>query len=87
MKKQIQRFLEITGGVILILLGVVMLVTPGQGILAIVGGIFLISPQHGRRLIWHLGKVWKRVKTWLFSWRFKRTVKRKNFKRPKRSKK
>lgn len=86
MKKKIQRFLEITGGILLILLGIVMLVTPGQGILAIIGGIFLISPQHGRRLIWHLGKIWKRVKMWWFSWQFKRTIKRKIFKKAKRLK-
>lgn len=79
MKKQVKRLLEIIGGIALILAGIIMLVTPGQGVLAIVGGVFLISPQHGRRLVWHLGKIWKRVKTWFFSWRFKRTTKRRNF--------
>ncbi len=86
MKKKLRRFLEIIGGGILLFAGIIMLVTPGQGILAIIAGIFLISPRHGRRVVWHLRQIWKRVKMWWFSWKFKRTVKRKNFRKAKRIK-
>ncbi|MCF7845660.1 MAG: hypothetical protein K9L85_00295 [Candidatus Peribacteraceae bacterium] len=75
--KSLKRILEITGGALLILIGIVMIFTPGQGLLAIIGGVFLISPQHGRRLVWYIKKAWKRVKMFWYSWRFKRVVKRK----------
>lgn len=81
MKKEIKRCFQIIGGIILILAGLVMLVTPGQGILSIVAGVFLISPYHGRRLVWRIKRGWKRLKCWWFSWQFKRVIKRKVLKK------
>ena len=39
------RVLKVLGGFALLLLGVIMLVTPGPGILAIAGGIALLSTE------------------------------------------
>jgi uncharacterized protein (TIGR02611 family) len=39
------RVLKVVGGFALLLLGVIMLVTPGPGILAIAGGIALLSTE------------------------------------------
>jgi len=75
MKKKIRRFFEIIGGGFLILAGIVMLATPGSGILAIVTGIMLISPYHGRRILWWGKQLWRRIKSWWYSWRFKRVIK------------
>lgn len=77
MEKKVKRFLEIVGGSLLVLAGVVMLATPGTGILAIVAGVMLISPHHGRRIIWWLKQFWRGLKGWWYSFRFKRVVKRK----------
>ncbi len=79
MKNDFKRFLEIAGGSLLVLAGVVMLVTPGMGILAIVAGVMLISPHHGRRLVWWLKQFWRGAKGWWYSFRFKRTVKHSKF--------
>ncbi len=79
MKKRVKRFLEITGGSLLVFLGVAMFFTPGSGILAIVAGIMLISPHHGRRVIWWGKQLWRGTKGWWYSWRFKRTVKHSKF--------
>ncbi|MCF7836438.1 PGPGW domain-containing protein [Candidatus Gracilibacteria bacterium] len=87
MKKEIKRFFEIVGGGFLILAGIVMLVTPGQGVLAIVAGIFLISPQHGKRVVWWGRQLWRGVKGWWFSWRFKRVIRRRIFQRAEKLKK
>jgi hypothetical protein len=82
MKLSILRFFEIIGGIALIIVGLVMLITPGSGIVAIIAGIMLISPYHGRRVIWWLKKkFWRGVKSWWYSWRFKRVIKRKIIKK------
>ncbi|MFH0834019.1 MAG: PGPGW domain-containing protein [Patescibacteria group bacterium] len=74
-----KRILEITGGVLLILLGIVMLFTPGQGIFAIVAGVVLVSPYHGRRLIWRLKEFWKLLKRKWYARKYRRVIKRKIF--------
>jgi hypothetical protein len=81
MKLSILRFLEIAGGIALIVIGVVMLVTPGSGVIAIIAGITLISPQHGKRVIWWVKKFWRSAKSWWYSWKFKRVIRRKIFKK------
>jgi uncharacterized protein (TIGR02611 family) len=39
------RVLKVVGGFALLLLGIIMLVTPGPGILAIAGGIAMLSTE------------------------------------------
>jgi len=39
------RLVKVVGGFALLLLGVIMLVTPGPGILAIAGGIAMLSTE------------------------------------------
>lgn len=39
----IRRVLRIAGGIILLILGVIMMVTPGPGLIAIAGGLLLLS--------------------------------------------
>jgi hypothetical protein len=41
-----------------------MFVTPGPGIAVVIAGVMLVSPQHGRRLIWYLAQVWRRAKAY-----------------------
>ncbi|MFH0776199.1 MAG: PGPGW domain-containing protein [Patescibacteria group bacterium] len=77
--KKLKRFGEIALGVILILAGIIMLFTPGQGILAIVAGIFLISPYHGRRIVWRLKELWKTLKRKWYARKFRRVIKHKIF--------
>lgn len=86
MSPKLKRIGEITIGVLLVLLGVVMIFTPGQGSIVIVIGIMFISPYHGRRVLWRLKMLWKRTKTWWYSWRYKRTVKRVAYLKKKRNK-
>jgi len=82
--KSFKRIIEITGGSILIIIGIVLIFIPiFTGAPILIAGIFLISPYHGRRIVWHLGKIWKRIKMFWYSWKFKRTVKRKIFRRAK----
>jgi len=71
-----KRFFQIFFGILLVIAGIVMLFTPGQGILAIVAGIMLISPYHGRRVVWRICCAWKSFKRWRYSFHFKRTIKR-----------
>lgn len=54
--------LRIIGGVLLILAGLIMLVLPGPGWLAIFGGIFLLGPDT-RLARWLRGK-FLRVRNW-----------------------
>ena len=58
MKRHIKRLLQIIFGLILIVAGIVMLVTPGQGLLTIALGILLISPDHGHKVFVWLEKGW-----------------------------
>jgi|AACY02.16.fsa_nt_gi Putative transmembrane protein (PGPGW). len=51
MRRPTRRLLAIVAGSGLILGGIAMLVLPGPGLLSIVGGITLISPKHGNRII------------------------------------
>jgi len=76
-----KRFTEIACGSALVLVGIVMLFTPGQGILTIVAGVTLISPYHGRRLVWWLLQLWKKAKIKLYSLKYKRVIKRKTLER------
>lgn len=82
-----KRCLQIFFGSLLVLLGIVMIFTPGQGLIAIVGGVMLISPYHGRRLVWHIRCAWRKCKRWFYSFRFKRTIKRRIIQRIRRLKK
>ncbi len=79
MKSNLKRFLEIAGGSLLVFTGILMLFTFGPGILAIVAGVMLISPHHGRRLVWWLRQFWRGLKGWWYSFWFKRTVKHSKF--------
>lgn len=54
MTRHIKRTIEIIVGTILILAGVIMLFTPGPGIATIIGGIILVSPHHGKRVIYYI---------------------------------
>ncbi len=58
----LKRGFEVAFGVLLVLLGMVLLVTPGPGIVVMVAGVMFVSPQHGRRLIYWLLCLWKWVK-------------------------
>ncbi len=58
----LKRWFEIIFGVLLIVLGVVMLVTPGPGTATIIAGLMFVSPQHGKRVIWWLNCLWKWLK-------------------------
>jgi uncharacterized protein (TIGR02611 family) len=57
------RVVKVVGGFALLLVGVIMLVTPGPGILAIAGGIALLSTEFewARRL---RGRVEAEVAKW-----------------------
>lgn len=55
----IKRSLKITGGIILIIIGIVGLVLPLMpGVVPIFAGILLISPIHGKKIIDWLKKKW-----------------------------
>ena len=51
--QQIKRFFKILGGFTLLLVGVLMLVTPGPGWIAILGGLALLAAEFvwARRLL------------------------------------
>lgn len=51
MTKHVKRTIEIIIGTILICAGIIMLFTPGPGIATIIGGVILISPNHGTKII------------------------------------
>lgn len=51
MKRTLIRGMEIIIGLALIIAGLVMLFTPGQGLLFIALGILLISPYHGKKAL------------------------------------
>ena len=57
--EQIPRALKVAGGFVLLLLGVVMLVTPGPGWLAIAGGVGILATEYvwARRLRERLGRL------------------------------
>ncbi len=87
MLKKIKRYAEIVIGTLLVILGVILIFTPGQGTLVIIAGVMLVSPYHGRRLVWWIKQLWKRTKGWWYSWRFKRVIKSKIIKRARKLKK
>ena len=58
MKRHIKRLLQIIIGFVLVLAGIVMLFTPGQGLLTIALGVLLISPYHGHKIFVWLEKIW-----------------------------
>lgn len=74
-----KRAFQIFFGGLLIVIGVLALATPGPGILIIVIGITLISPYHGRRIVWRIRCGWRWLKSWYYSFRFRRTEKRSKF--------
>jgi uncharacterized protein (TIGR02611 family) len=51
--QQVRRFFKILGGFTLLLIGVVMLITPGPGWLVIVGGLAMLAAEFvwARRLL------------------------------------
>jgi uncharacterized protein (TIGR02611 family) len=51
--QQVRRFFKILGGFTLLLAGIVMLVTPGPGWLAIIGGLAMLAAEYvwARRLL------------------------------------
>ncbi len=57
MQKKLKRLSAIIAGISLIILGAVLLFLPGPGIALIVAGVFLISPNHGK-------KIWQRFLDW-----------------------
>lgn len=57
----LKRAITIIGGILLVLGGIVLLFLPGQGLLMIFAGIYLISPYHGKKL-WEYAKQWKKTK-------------------------
>jgi uncharacterized membrane protein YbaN (DUF454 family) len=62
-QKYIPRWLEITFGVFLVLLGIAGLVLPFlQGFLFIFLGIMLISPYHGKKIANRFKKYYKNTK-------------------------
>lgn len=61
MKKKVKRWLQIGGGIFLIILGIAGLVLPFlQGFLLILAGIMLISPEHGKKILKHVKGWWKK---------------------------
>jgi UPF0716 family protein affecting phage T7 exclusion len=82
-----KKIWQISLGVVLIVAGIIMLVTPGQGILAIVAGIVLVSPYHGRRVIWNLKQLWKWVKQKWYSFRYPRVIQSKIWQKMRKLKK
>lgn len=61
MKKKIIRWLQIGGGILLIILGIIGLFLPFlQGILFIFAGITLISPAHGKKMVNKIKIWWKK---------------------------
>lgn len=65
MKKKIKRWLQIIGGILLILLGIAGLVLPFlQGFLFIFAGIMLISPTHGKKILYKGKRFWEKIKKW-----------------------
>lgn len=59
----VKRSLEITGGIILIAIGIIGLLLPLMpGAVPIFAGILLISPAHGKKIIDWLKKKWHEFK-------------------------
>lgn len=71
---QVKRFFKILGGFTLLLVGIVMLVTPGPGWLAIVGGLAMLGAEFvwARRLLNRLKSEGERLRHSLIpSWNSK----------------
>jgi uncharacterized protein (TIGR02611 family) len=64
------RILRVVGGFLLLLVGIIMLVTPGPGILAIAGGVALLSTEFE----W-ARRIRDRVERAAAEWRAKRAAK------------
>jgi len=63
MKKRIKKFIRITSGILLILVGIVGLVLPIlQGTVMIVVGISLVHPILGKKIIKKIKKLYHRIK-------------------------
>lgn len=72
--QQVRRFFKILGGFTLLLAGIVMLVTPGPGWLAIVGGLAMLAAEFvwARRLLNRLKSEGERLRQTLIpSWNSK----------------
>lgn len=62
-KSKIIRTLEITGGTLLLIVGIVGLFLPGlQGVLMIFGGIMLLFPVAGKKIIVKVKKFFKKIR-------------------------
>jgi uncharacterized protein (TIGR02611 family) len=69
--QQVRRFFKILGGFTLLLVGVVMLVTPGPGWAAIIGGLAMLAAEYvwARRLLNRLKSEGQRLRQTLIpSW-------------------
>lgn len=72
--QQVRRFFKIIGGFTLLLIGIVMLVTPGPGWVAIIGGLAMLAAEFvwARRLLNRLKSEGERIKqTVMPSWNSK----------------
>ena len=72
--QQVKRFFKILGGFTLLIVGVVMLVTPGPGWLVIIGGLAMLGAEFvwARRLLNRLKSEGERLRQTLIpSWNSK----------------
>ena len=64
MKKRIKKFIRVTSGILLILVGIAGLFLPVlQGIVMIVVGISLVHPVLGKKIIKKIKKFYHRIRT------------------------
>lgn len=72
--QQVRRFFKIVGGFTLLLVGIVMLITPGPGWLVIIGGLAMLGAEFvwARRLLDRLKSQGERLRqTVMPSWNSK----------------
>ena len=64
MKKKIKKFIRITSGILLIIVGIAGLFLPVlQGVAMIVIGISLVNPILGKKIIKKIKKFYHRIRT------------------------
>lgn len=73
-KSATMRVLRVGGGILLLLVGVVLLVTPGPGVVFLAAGVMLIASVHPPLHHW-LSVRWRWGKTKWRRWRNKRKKK------------
>ena len=55
-----------TLGIILVIVGVILLPFPVlNGTICIIAGVYLISPEHGKRLIKKITEVFRKITKWI----------------------